>query len=98
MCLSDDPIPNLYTDSAAKRRQQRMSEAAVLSRSKPRPLVVAGPSGSGKSTLLKKLFAAQPDQFGFSVSRTLIHNNYLIVYTVIRVNFVRKIFVLEIFM
>ena len=68
------PIPNFCTDSAAKRRQQRMSEAAVSSRSKPRPLVVAGPSGSGKSTLLKKLFATHPDQFGFSVSRMLIHN------------------------
>jgi ABC-type multidrug transport system ATPase subunit len=36
----------------------------------PRPIVVSGPSGSGKSTLLKRLFAAYPDRFGFSVSHT----------------------------
>lgn len=35
-----------------------------------RPLVICGPSGTGKSTLLKKLFAAHPDRFGFSVSNT----------------------------
>jgi guanylate kinase len=53
-----------------------MSEAAASLKSKPRPLVVAGPSGSGKSTLLKKLFAAYPDQFGFSVSRMLLQKIY----------------------
>ncbi|EME44647.1 hypothetical protein DOTSEDRAFT_72189 [Dothistroma septosporum NZE10] len=36
----------------------------------PRPIVVSGPSGSGKSTLLKRLFAAYPGRFGFSVSHT----------------------------
>lgn len=35
-----------------------------------RPIVFSGPSGAGKSTLLKKLFAAHPDLFGFSVSHT----------------------------
>ncbi|KAJ1969828.1 guanylate kinase [Dimargaris xerosporica] len=35
-----------------------------------RPVVVSGPSGTGKSTLLKRLFAAHPDTFGFSVSHT----------------------------
>ncbi|KAJ9656831.1 guanylate kinase [Neophaeococcomyces mojaviensis] len=35
-----------------------------------RPIVFSGPSGTGKSTLLKKLFAAHPDLFGFSVSHT----------------------------
>lgn len=35
-----------------------------------RPVVFSGPSGTGKSTLLKKLFAAHPDLFGFSVSHT----------------------------
>ncbi|KAL8874160.1 MAG: hypothetical protein Q9174_000465 [Haloplaca sp. 1 TL-2023] len=35
-----------------------------------RPIVVSGPSGSGKSTILKRLFAAHPDTFGFSVSHT----------------------------
>ncbi|KAI9715985.1 MAG: hypothetical protein M1812_005619 [Candelaria pacifica] len=37
---------------------------------KNRPVVISGPSGSGKSTLLKRLFAAHPDTFGFSVSHT----------------------------
>ncbi|KAI9674375.1 MAG: guanylate kinase [Trizodia sp. TS-e1964] len=35
-----------------------------------RPIVVSGPSGTGKSTLLKRLFAAHPTRFGFSVSHT----------------------------
>lgn len=35
-----------------------------------KPIVFSGPSGTGKSTLLKKLFAAHPDLFGFSVSHT----------------------------
>ncbi|KZF25718.1 guanylate kinase [Xylona heveae TC161] len=37
---------------------------------KNRPVVVSGPSGAGKSTLLKRLFAAHPNVFGFSVSHT----------------------------
>ncbi|KAA6410381.1 MAG: guanylate kinase [Lasallia pustulata] len=37
---------------------------------KQRPIVISGPSGAGKSTLLKRLFAAHPDTFGFSVSHT----------------------------
>jgi guanylate kinase len=36
----------------------------------PRPIVLSGPSGTGKSTLLKRLFAAHPTLFGFSVSHT----------------------------
>ncbi|ORY84267.1 P-loop containing nucleoside triphosphate hydrolase protein [Protomyces lactucae-debilis] len=35
-----------------------------------RPIVLSGPSGTGKSTLLKRLFAAHPSRFGFSVSHT----------------------------
>ncbi|KAL8731314.1 MAG: hypothetical protein Q9166_003538 [cf. Caloplaca sp. 2 TL-2023] len=35
-----------------------------------RPVVISGPSGAGKSTILKRLFAAYPDTFGFSVSHT----------------------------
>lgn len=35
-----------------------------------RPIVISGPSGSGKSTILKRLFAAHPETFGFSVSHT----------------------------
>ncbi|KAI4202205.1 MAG: hypothetical protein LQ350_002720 [Teloschistes chrysophthalmus] len=35
-----------------------------------RPIVISGPSGTGKSTILKRLFAAHPDIFGFSVSHT----------------------------
>ncbi|CAO1600828.1 guanylate kinase [Xanthoria calcicola] len=35
-----------------------------------RPVVISGPSGTGKSTILKRLFAAHPDTFGFSVSHT----------------------------
>ncbi|KAL8711555.1 MAG: hypothetical protein Q9220_003965 [cf. Caloplaca sp. 1 TL-2023] len=35
-----------------------------------RPIVISGPSGSGKSTVLKRLFAAHPDTFGFSISHT----------------------------
>ncbi|RMZ84220.1 hypothetical protein DV738_g646, partial [Chaetothyriales sp. CBS 135597] len=35
-----------------------------------RPVVFSGPSGTGKSTLIKRLFAAHPDLFGFSVSHT----------------------------
>jgi len=35
-----------------------------------RPLVLFGPSGTGKSTLLRRLFAAYPDKFGFSISHT----------------------------
>ena len=38
---------------------------------KHRPIVISGPSGSGKSTILKRLFAAHPDTFGFSISRSL---------------------------
>ncbi|KAL9001180.1 MAG: hypothetical protein Q9169_000364 [Polycauliona sp. 2 TL-2023] len=34
-----------------------------------RPTVVSGPSGTGKSTILKRLFAAHPNVFGFSVSQ-----------------------------
>ncbi|EXJ58552.1 guanylate kinase [Cladophialophora yegresii CBS 114405] len=33
-----------------------------------RAIVFSGPSGTGKSTLIKRLFAAHPDLFGFSVS------------------------------
>lgn len=33
-------------------------------------MVISGPSGAGKSTLLKKLFAAHPGRFGFSISHT----------------------------
>ncbi|KAL8822023.1 MAG: hypothetical protein Q9223_000014 [Gallowayella weberi] len=36
-----------------------------------RPIVIFGPSGAGKSTILKRLFAAHPSKFGFSVSREL---------------------------
>ncbi|KAL8693689.1 MAG: hypothetical protein Q9218_001546 [Villophora microphyllina] len=35
-----------------------------------RPVVISGPSGTGKSTILRRLFAAHPDTFGFSVSHT----------------------------
>ncbi|KAI0392734.1 guanylate kinase [Xylariaceae sp. FL0594] len=35
-----------------------------------RPLVISGPSGVGKGTLIKRLFAAHPDTFAFSVSHT----------------------------
>jgi guanylate kinase len=34
------------------------------------PIVISGPSGTGKSTLLKKLFAAHPSTFAFSISHT----------------------------
>lgn len=40
------------------------------SASSPRPIVLSGPSGTGKSTLLKRLFAAHPSRFGFSISHT----------------------------
>lgn len=43
---------------------------APIDPSEARPIVFSGPSGAGKSTLLKKLFAAHPDLFGFSVSHT----------------------------
>lgn len=43
---------------------------APIDPSQARPIVFSGPSGAGKSTLLKKLFAAHPDLFGFSVSHT----------------------------
>lgn len=43
---------------------------APIDPSKARPIVFSGPSGTGKSTLLKKLFAAHPELFGFSVSHT----------------------------
>jgi guanylate kinase len=38
--------------------------------STPRPIVISGPSGSGKSTILKRLFAAHPDVYQFSISHT----------------------------
>lgn len=43
---------------------------APIDVSSARPIVFSGPSGTGKSTLLKKLFAAHPELFGFSVSHT----------------------------
>ncbi|KAK4610661.1 Guanylate kinase [Fulvia fulva] len=46
------------------------SDMAPTGTEQPRPIVVSGPSGSGKSTLLKRLFAAYPGRFGFSVSHT----------------------------
>ena len=46
------------------------TDTTALATQLHRPIVISGPSGSGKSTILKRLFAAHPDTFGFSVSRS----------------------------
>ncbi|MCJ1234074.1 hypothetical protein MMC14_002032 [Varicellaria rhodocarpa] len=53
--------------TVAKRRVNAETTEATQ---KHRPVVISGPSGTGKSTILKRLFAAYPDTFGFSVSHT----------------------------
>lgn len=53
---------NTFSQSSIKMAPVDISQA--------RPIVFSGPSGTGKSTLLKKLFAAHPELFGFSVSHT----------------------------
>jgi guanylate kinase len=35
-----------------------------------RPIVISGPSGAGKSTISKRILAAHPQRFAFSVSHT----------------------------
>lgn len=49
---------------------RKYSTMAPVDITNARPIVFSGPSGAGKSTLLKRLFAAHPDLFGFSVSHT----------------------------
>lgn len=59
-----------YSKSCYNTRKAQLATMAPVDISTQRPIVFSGPSGTGKSTLLKKLFAAHPDLFGFSVSHT----------------------------
>ncbi|KAI9680565.1 MAG: hypothetical protein M1817_004005 [Caeruleum heppii] len=73
---SKDSLAELWSNFLEQEAQVGAKEkdsrsASVSTSGRPRPVVVSGPSGAGKSTLLKKLFAAHPDTFGFSVSRRL---------------------------
>lgn len=61
------PFPRAPARTIQSRHYSRM---APIDPSTARSIVFSGPSGTGKSTLLKKLFAAHPDLFGFSVSHT----------------------------
>ncbi|KAI4128380.1 MAG: hypothetical protein LQ347_004202 [Umbilicaria vellea] len=56
-------------DSVAELWANFLEQEAQEAAHKRRPVVISGPSGAGKSTLLKRLFAAYPNTFGFSVSR-----------------------------
>lgn len=55
--------------AGAARSQYSTMSPATAATVKKRAVVMFGPSGVGKSTLLKRIFAAYPDRFGFSVSR-----------------------------
>jgi len=77
-------LPRPVNSIAAYRPTTTMSSAET---NPPQPIVISGPSGTGKSTLLKRLFAAHPQKFMFSVSHTTrkprpgeedgVHYNYV---------------------
>ncbi|KAI1269532.1 guanylate kinase [Xylariaceae sp. FL1019] len=62
-------LPRASTYSSVRGFANTMAPTPTLPTDR-RPLVVSGPSGVGKGTLIKRLFAAHPDTFTFSVSHT----------------------------
>ncbi|KAH0614919.1 uncharacterized protein H6S33_000555 [Morchella sextelata] len=58
------------TTTTTTTRTTKYPVARMVSVTPKPPIVISGPSGTGKSTLLKRLFAAHPGTFGFSVSHT----------------------------
>lgn len=65
------PTGQFHPSRAAANRTNGFFDPQSIATQLHRPVVISGPSGTGKSTILKRLFAAHPDTFGFSVSRTL---------------------------
>lgn len=59
-------MPSHDSEDLVGERGKILTDLAIVPKA---PIVISGPSGTGKSTLLKRLFAAHPNTFGFSVSR-----------------------------
>ncbi|CAL8581994.1 guanylate kinase, variant 2 [Xanthoria parietina] len=64
------PTGQFHPSRAAANRTNGFFDPQSIATQLHRPVVISGPSGTGKSTILKRLFAAHPDTFGFSVSHT----------------------------
>ena len=77
--LTAKPLHSLNMGPTGQFRRSKTMESGmnefvnpnIIATQVRRPVVISGPSGTGKSTILKRLFAAHPNTFGFSVSRML---------------------------